>query len=75
MYHGCWSKGLGIRIMSAMLIGGIRPRNGWLWPIDRAGHLVPFYQQPLPFAEFGVVPFGASTIHQPSVLPLRASLQ
>ena len=48
-----------------------RPRNGWLWPIDRAGHLVPFRQQPLQYAEFGVVPFGASTIHPPCVFPPR----
>jgi hypothetical protein len=53
------------------VIRGSRPHNGELWPIDRAGHLVPFRQQPLPSVEFGAVPFGVPTIHPPCVLPPR----
>jgi hypothetical protein len=48
-----------------------RPQNGWLWPIDQAGHLVPFRQQPLQSAEFGANPFGAPTIHPPCASPPR----
>jgi hypothetical protein len=47
----------------------IREPNGRLWPIDQAGHLVPFRQQPLRSAKFSAVPFGVPTIHPPCVLP------
>jgi hypothetical protein len=50
-----------------LVIRGSRPRNGWLWPIDRAGRLVPFCRRPLQYAEFGVVPFGFPTIRPPCV--------
>jgi hypothetical protein len=30
------------RRLAIRFVIGSRPRNGWLWPIDRAGHLVPF---------------------------------
>jgi hypothetical protein len=36
-----------------------RPQNGWLWPIDRAGHLVPFRRQPLRSVEFAAGPFAS----------------
>ena len=52
-----------------------RPQNGWLWPIDQAGHLVPFRQQPPRSVEFGAVLFGVPTIRQPFVLPPREWLQ
>jgi len=51
-----------------------RLQNEWLWPIDRAGHLVPFRRQPLRSVESAAGPFGAPTIHQPYVLPPRRSL-
>jgi hypothetical protein len=60
---------------ASFIIRNSRPRNGWLWPTDRAGSLVPFYRQPLQYVEFGAVPFGVPTIHQPCVLPPRAWLR
>ena len=64
-----------IRRGTVLFIRSSRPRNGWLWPIDRAGHLVAFRRQPLRSVEFGAGPFAVPTIHPPCVLPPPAWLQ
>ena len=62
LFAGPWRRRV-IPLMRAawFVIRGSRLQSGWLWPIDRAGRLVPFRQQPLRFVEFGADPLGVPT--------------